>query len=279
MPAADPRHLRPSQPLYDALAADYEAHFAVPHRRAYDDLAWERVTTLLPEQGPIVDAGCGVGRWARRLLGLGYQVIGVEQAPGMIAELRRRPPGPGFTVVEGSMAEVILPATAGLVLAMGSLQYTDDPEQTVRHLAGWLRPGGVLAVLVDSLVGLVLELLRDGRDDEALERLTSRQGVWAQAGQEADLHLLDRARLKAAFLAAGLREVSAEGLLVTAVPLGRAGLTARLREDAGAHLALERRLRAEPLLADVGKQLLVTGRRPPADNGAARPLPDRPAPP
>ena len=33
--------VRPSAPLYDALAADYDAHFAVPHRRAYDELAWE----------------------------------------------------------------------------------------------------------------------------------------------------------------------------------------------------------------------------------------------
>ena len=32
--------MRPSAPLYDALAVDYDAHFAAPHRRAYDDLAW-----------------------------------------------------------------------------------------------------------------------------------------------------------------------------------------------------------------------------------------------
>lgn len=254
--------LRPSQPLYDLLAPEYDEHFAVPHRRAYDDLAWERVRALLPPDGVVVDAGCGIGRWARRLTALGYAVTGIEQSPGMLAELRRRPPGPGFTLVEGSMTEVDLPPEAGAVLAMGSLQYTSSPEDTIRRLAGWLRPGGVLAILVDSLVALVLELLRDGRDEEALQRLATRRGVWRLAGREADLHLLDRARLEAAFAAAGLEEVCVEGLLVTASALGRDGLTARLDGDREELLGLERRLEAEPLLADVGKQLLATGRRP-----------------
>jgi SAM-dependent methyltransferase len=252
--------LRPSQPLYDALAPHYDDHFAVPHRAAYDDLAWERTLTLLPDPpGPIVDAGCGVGRWARRLLPMGYAVTGVEHSPGMIAELRRRPPGAGFTLVEASMDEAELPPTAGLVLAMGSLQYTADPAASVARLAGWLGPGGTLAVLVDSLVGLVLELLRDGRTEEALERLATRRGVWTQEGRSADLHLLDRASLTAAFDAAGLTGIKAEGLLVTATPLGRAGLSDRLAADRDGHLALERRLAAAPVLADVAKQLLVTG--------------------
>ncbi|GIE51433.1 hypothetical protein Ani05nite_49670 [Amorphoplanes nipponensis] len=254
--------MRSSRPLYDALAAGYEDHFAVPHRRAYDDLAWDQVVALLPEPpAGIVDAGCGVGRWARRLQARGYAVTGVEQSPGMIAALRARPPGPGFTLVEASMDDAELPPRAAMVLAMGSLQYTADPEATIAHLAGWLRPGGVLAVLVDSLVGLVLELLRDGREQEALRRLATRRGVWRQHGLEADLHLLDRARLEAACAAAGLTDIRTRGLLVTAAALGRDELNHRLTTDGDAHLALERRLLESPLLADTGKQLLVTARR------------------
>lgn len=258
-----PEPLRPSQPLYDALAPAYEEHFTAPHRAAYDELAWERVASLLPAPpATVVDAGCGVGRWARRLLALGYRVTGIEQSPGMISELSRRPPGAGFTLVRGSMDAVSLPADAALVLAMGSLQYTADPAATVAHLAGWLRPGGVLAVLADSLVGLVLELLRDGRTEEALDRLARRRGVWRHNGHEADLHLLDRAALAAAFRAAGLVDVQASGLLVTAAVHDRPTLTRLLTADRDAHLALERRLAADPVLADAGKQLLVTGERP-----------------
>ena len=88
--------LRPSQPLYDALAAEYDAHFAVPHRRLYDQLAWERFEALLADagvsDGVVVDAGCGIGRWARMLLPLGFTVVGIEQSPGMIAATGSRVP-------------------------------------------------------------------------------------------------------------------------------------------------------------------------------------------
>jgi SAM-dependent methyltransferase len=255
---------RSSVPLFDALAAGYEQHFAVAHRHAYDQLAWERVAALLPPPpGPVVDAGCGVGRWARPLVGLGYRVVGVEQAPAMVAELRRRPVGDRFTLVEGPMEEAELPpGAAGLVLAMGSLQYTVDPAATLTRLAGWARPGAAVCVLVDSLVALVLELLRAGRSAEALQRLRSRRGTWEQDGLAADLHLLDRAALAAAMAAAGLVEVRVAGLLVGATAFGRDGLAARLAADPDGQLDLERRLAADPALADAGKQLLATGRRP-----------------
>jgi SAM-dependent methyltransferase len=262
-PAAAGPAMRPSQPLYDALAGDYEAHFAVAHRRAYDTLAWEAVRASLPERGPIVDAGCGTGRWAARLIELGYEVVGIEQAQQMLAELRRRRLGARLRILEGSMEEVELPAgAAGMVLAMGSLQYARDPEATIRRFAGWVRPGGMVAVLVDSLVGLVLELLHDGKDSEALERLRTRRGVFRQAGQAADLHLLDRARLERAFAAAGLVEVRVAGLLVGAVAAGRDRLAELLAADWHGRLAIERALAADPLLADAGKQLLAMGRRP-----------------
>lgn len=269
--------LRASQPLYDMLAANYDEHFLVPHRRLYDTLAWERVTALLPPPRPgadlVIDAGCGVGRWASRLLELGYRVIGVEQAPGMVAEIRRRHLGDRFALIEGSMDDVspvdarFADGSSGdtpgiLVLAMGSLQYTNDPEATVRRLASWLAPGAVLAVLVDSLVALLLELLRIGKVDEALERVESARGVWRVDDQQADLHLLDRSRLVAAFEHAGLVDVVPSGLLVSASSLGRASLDQRLEADYDGMLETERRLAGHPPCADVGKHLLVVGRRP-----------------
>jgi SAM-dependent methyltransferase len=256
--------MRSSVALFDALAAGYDEHFRVAHRRAYDDLAWERVTALLPAPpGPVVDAGCGVGRWTARLLDLGYEVVGLEQAPAMAAEARRRHPDDRFTLVEGPMEEAELPpGSAAMVLAMGSLQYTADPAATLARLAAWLRPGGVACVLVDSLVALILELLRDGRSEEALDRLRSRRGVWAQAGQVADLHLLDRAGLERAMVAAGLREVQVVGLLVGVTALGRAAFLDRLAADPEGQLALERALAGAPVMADAGKQLFASGRRP-----------------
>jgi SAM-dependent methyltransferase len=252
-----------SAQLYDALAPDYDAHFAAPHRRAYDDLAWELIGTLLPPQpGVIVDVGCGSGRWAARLVGLGHHVIGVEPSPVMAAAARRRLGG-RLELVQQPMEEVVLPAgCADLVLAMGSLQYADDPDLMLARLAGWVRPGGHVAVLVDSLVALAGELLAVGRQQEAFACLRTRQGRWVQEGLAADLHLFDAARLRRGLAAAQLQNPRVCGLLVGWSVLGRAAVLARLAAAAPAHLAWERRLASEPLMADLGKQLYGTGQVP-----------------
>ena len=254
--------MQSSQQFYTALAPRYREHFARPHRRAYDAMAWDQVWPFLPDRGPIVDVGCGVGRWVEPVLALGYEVIGIEPAPGMIAELQRADHGQAFKLISEPMEAVQLPGgSAGMVLALGSLQYSADPEAMVRRFAGWVRPGGPVMVLVDSLVALVIELLRDGKYEEAMQRLRTRVGVWAVADQSAEMHLMDTERLRRAFQAAGLVDVRVTGLLATAAPLGPARLADRLERDWDAHLAIERELQAHPELADIGKQLLATGRR------------------
>lgn len=254
--------MRSSQQLYTALAPRYREHFSRPHRRAYDAMAWEQVRQFLPARGPIVDVGCGVGRWVEPLLALGYEVIGIEPAPGMIAELQRADHGQAFRLISEPMEAVQLSdGSAGMVLALGSLQYSADPEAMVRRFASWVRPGGSVMVLVDSLVALVIELLRDGKYGEAMQRLRTRVGVWVVEDQSAEMHLMDTERLRRAFQSAGLVDVRVTGLLTTAAPLGPARLADRLERGWDAHLAIERELQAHPEVADIGKQLLATGRR------------------
>src|SRR6266568_707345 len=197
--------MQSSQQLYTALAHRYREHFDSPHRRAYDAMAWDQVRPFLPGRGPIVDVGCGVGRWVEPLLALGYEVIGIEPAPGMIAELRRADHGQAFKLISEPMETVQLPhGSAGMVLALGSLQYSADPEAMVRRFA--------------SLV-----------------------------------------------------DVQVTGLLASAAPLGPARLADRLERDWDAHLGVERELQAHPELADIGKQLLATGRRAAAGTGGRHP--------
>jgi SAM-dependent methyltransferase len=257
--------MRSSIPLYDALATSYDSHFQVLHRRAYDDLAWEYVQPLLPAgPGRIIDAGCGIGRWAQRFLALGHAVIGIEQATAMANAARARlADNPSFTLIEASMEEVDLPeGEADLVLALGSLQYSHDPQRMIERLAKWTKIGGSVFVLVDSLVALVLELLAVGKQEDALKSLQTRMGTWIQGDHIADNHQLDRDRLLKYFLDSGLIDVSVHGLLVGASAFGRARLVESLQFDWERQMTLERQLARNPLLADLGKQLLVFGRKP-----------------
>lgn len=250
--------------FYDRLAEGYDRQFDVPHRRAYDDLAWERVAALLPEgEGLVVDVGCGVGRWSERLVGAGHRVVGLDPSPRMVEEARRRDLGDRFRVEQAGVDEVDLAGIdADLVVAMGSVQYAEDPAAAVARMATWLRPGGALAVLCDSLVALVLELLAAGRDEEALARATTGEAEYRADDLVVGHRLLDAATLRAAYAEAGLVEVDVAGLLVSWSGVGRTALLHRLAADPRGQLDTERRLAACPRLADAGKQLLAVGRRP-----------------
>jgi SAM-dependent methyltransferase len=258
----------PSNPLYDALADDYDAHFAVPHRRAYDDMAWRACTPLWPDPpGDIIDVGCGVGRWASRLIGAGHRVTGIEPAPRMVAAARRRLASDlasgRFRLIESTAAGARLDsAGADVVVAMGSLQYSPDLRAALGQAYEWLRPGGTIAVLVDSLTALVAELARDGRPEEAQERLLTRSGRWRVDGRQARLSLWDTADLRTTALAAGFDDVRVTGLLIGASVYGVQQLQARLTADYDTAVAAEWELSAHGP-ADLGKQLLLTGRRPP----------------
>jgi SAM-dependent methyltransferase len=198
-----------------------------------------------------------------RLLGLGHQVLGIEQSSGMAAVLKNRQFGPSFSLLEESMEAASIPSgRADAVLAIGSLQYTRNPEEMVRRFAGWLKPGGLLCVLADSLVGLVTELLHAHKIDEAHERLRTRTAVWQQHGLEAKLHLFDRRTIEGFFAAAEFVHVSTAGMLITASAWGRDECTQAARTDLDGLLKIERRFLCDPAMADSGKHLLTIGRRP-----------------
>jgi hypothetical protein len=157
---------------------------------------------------------------------------------------------------------VVEPGSADLVMAMGSVQFTADPIASVRRMARWVRPGGHLLVLCDSLAALVHELIRNGDVPQALERGRSRRALWVRDGLAVEHHLLDAARLREAFRSAGVEQVSVSGLLVAFTSMGREEWMRAVVEGTAELIELERSLSAVEEMADSGKQLLAVGRAP-----------------
>lgn len=96
----------------------------------------------------IVDLGCGTGPIARELAGLGYEVIGVDPAPAMLAVARTRPNGDRVRWIDGG-AEAIDVIGADLAIMTGHVAQfflTDaDWSDALAALRAALRTGGRLA--------------------------------------------------------------------------------------------------------------------------------------
>ncbi|MGW5687769.1 class I SAM-dependent methyltransferase [Nonomuraea sp. NPDC003754] len=100
---------------------------------------------LVPPGARILDAGCGTGRVAIWLAEQGYDVVGVDLDPSMLAVARSR--APELTWIESDLAAFDLPERFDLVVAAGNvipLLAEGSEPQTVGRLADALHPGGLL---------------------------------------------------------------------------------------------------------------------------------------
>ena len=105
------------------------------------------VTALVAVGARVLDAGCGTGRVALRLAELGYDCVGVDLDPSMLAVARSR--GPEMPWYEADLAALRLPDEApfDLVIAAGNvmpLVAEGTGPSVVANLAALLVPGGVL---------------------------------------------------------------------------------------------------------------------------------------
>ncbi len=126
----------------------YNSYIDLLQRRALD--RW-----LIPtRQGTVLEIGCGVGRWTRRLARTGTDVVGLDLSETMIAEARRRARRDGvhercrFLVADS--AEFALRARFDRIVGITVLQHVLDPARfraTIERLAAHLARGGLIILL------------------------------------------------------------------------------------------------------------------------------------
>jgi ubiquinone/menaquinone biosynthesis C-methylase UbiE len=140
---------------WDRRAAHFDEDFGHSIRTPAERAAWDRILELvLPRRAALeaLDAGCGTGFLSFELAARGHRVTGVDFAPAMIAEARRKAAERGFSVrfEEGDAEQLpFLPASLDLVISRHVLWTLPHPEAAIDEWKRLLRPGGRL-VIVDS---------------------------------------------------------------------------------------------------------------------------------
>jgi SAM-dependent methyltransferase len=149
---------------------------------------------LAPERR-VLEIGCGIGRFQRALAGRVAELTGIEIAPGMIREARRRCAGlPNVALMRTSGRDlgVFARATFDLVLAIDSLPYVHHVSMALlethfREAARVLRTGGDFMVLNLTYRG---DLALDRQDARRLAELS---GLDLVRNGRRDLRLWDGA--------------------------------------------------------------------------------------
>jgi SAM-dependent methyltransferase len=102
-------------------------------------VVWSIFEQITP--GAALDAACGTGRHARRLVELGHDVVGVDGSPEMLDRAKRSLPDAVFR--DGDLCS--LPAESAsvdLVVCALSLVHVADLCSAITELSRVLRPGG-----------------------------------------------------------------------------------------------------------------------------------------
>ncbi len=121
-----------------------------------EDLQQEHSADLIADavQGcaRVVELGYGVGLMTRALRERGVPIEVVEGSPRLAAQARAE--HPGLVVHEGMFETFVPDAPVDAVLALHVVEHVDEPRPLLAHLATWLKPGGVLVVVVPNAESL-----------------------------------------------------------------------------------------------------------------------------
>jgi len=155
---------------------------------------WEVLSAVLAEADPerrgldVLDAGGGTGGFAVPLARAGHRVTVVDPSPDSLAALQRRAAEGGLSDrvlgLQGDLSDLpgLVPAASvDLLLCHSVLEVVDDPIEALVGLAGVLRDGGRLSLLVANRSAVVLARALAGRPDEAARVLTDPDGRWGPA--------------------------------------------------------------------------------------------------
>jgi SAM-dependent methyltransferase len=135
--------------VYDAIMhdIDYEAWgaFVLQHAAAR---AWQGER--------ILDLGCGTGNSSIPFFSLGYEVIGLDRSPEMLAIARSKLPP--ITFIEADFRDFHLTKPVDLAVSMfDSLNNLTDPQDfvcTAKNVWQALRPGGLFVFDINTSAGL-----------------------------------------------------------------------------------------------------------------------------
>jgi len=95
----------------------------------------------------VLEVGCGAGRFTELLLSSGARVFASDLSSAVEANYDNCHGAPGYFVCQADLhALPVHPGSFDVVVCLGVIQHTPEPEKAVAALSSFLKPGGLLVI-------------------------------------------------------------------------------------------------------------------------------------
>jgi SAM-dependent methyltransferase len=95
----------------------------------------------------VLEVGCGAGRFTEVLLAEGARVVAVDLSTAVEANYANCHSSPNYFVCQADVLNLpFKPNSFEIVVCLGVVQHTPNPEETIKALCSHVKPGGLLAL-------------------------------------------------------------------------------------------------------------------------------------
>jgi SAM-dependent methyltransferase len=259
MPRMSRKHNQASRKFHDRIAPRYDAIYDDAFWEFHDRVTWAHLKAYLPRDPglPVLDLGCGTGKWGLKLLKAGFPTHFVDLSIKMLDTVHDKlaawaaqpdlsAKAARATVLQADAVDLsALPAEHfALAVGMGDVvSICSDAERALAQVHRLLQPGGVFVFTVDNrLAGL--DHFADSGNLEALRAFVKTgQTHWLtrQESEQFEVHMFLPSQIETLAKARGFEVLSR--IPKTVLPVRK---NPQMLAEPG---ALERLVELEQLLA------------------------------
>jgi ubiquinone/menaquinone biosynthesis C-methylase UbiE len=259
-----------NESYHDRVAERYDAVYAGPRWDLWHEFSWQPLKAHLPAdlRAPVLDVGCGTGKYGLRAAKSGYTVTLSDLSRGMLEVARRKAAEMGLEERVAFIKQDVADLSAlprehfGLVIAQGDvISFASQPAQAIKAIRKVLRPGGVVVASVDQTLA-ALNHYAEKQDLDSLEKLAQTGEMeWLAHEREErfPVHTFTVERLRGSFEKAGFEILDIFGKTVLPLKLLEPLLgEARARDRIA---ALEKKLCRLPSAMGLASHLQIAARK------------------
>jgi ubiquinone/menaquinone biosynthesis C-methylase UbiE len=175
------------QRYHDRVASRYDMSYDDAYWQWHDGLTWDHIKPHLPAEAraPVLDLGCGTGKWSARLVQSGYAVTCVDISGAMIAQTRDKLAGMAgsdrVSFVQADLTDLAaLPQRHfKLAVALGEpIGCTTSPERALKQIRRLLADGGLLVATFDNRLAAIDYYLQQGDAEQVKSFLRTGRTRW-----------------------------------------------------------------------------------------------------